>query len=63
MKEIRRMGYRFAIVFDKTVEIADKDRGNIYIADYVFINKKVIDIAKILPSIPEELLIALFMKI
>lgn len=56
VKEIRRMGYRFAIVFDKTVEIADKDRGNIYIADYVFINKKVIDIAKILPSIPEELL-------
>lgn len=55
-KKIRKMGYKFALVFNKEIEITEKDRGYIYIADYVFVDKKAINMAKVLPYIPEELL-------
>lgn len=56
IKELRKMGYKFALVFDKTVEVKAKDMGNIYVADYIFIDKKMVDTANILPNIPEELI-------
>lgn len=56
IKELRKNSYRFALVFDKEVEIKSKDIGNIYMTDYIFINKKAIDTSKVLPYIPEELL-------
>ncbi len=55
-KKIKKMGYKFALVFNKEVEINEKDRGYIYIADYIFVDKKMMNIAKILPLIPDELL-------
>ena len=56
VKEVRRRGYKFAIVFDKEITINKRDRGNIYIADYLFINKKDVNFDKIFSSIPEDLL-------
>jgi hypothetical protein len=55
VKEIRKMGYKFALVFDEHSVIKEKDRGNIYIADYIFVNKDVANMIKVLPFIPEEL--------
>lgn len=55
IKELRKSGYRFALVFDKTTEIKAKDRNSICIADYIFIDKKTVDAAVLLPNIPEEL--------
>jgi hypothetical protein len=56
VKEIRRMGYRFALLFDKETAIEEKNRGDIYIVDYIFLNKKDSNKKKILSFIPEELL-------
>lgn len=55
IKELRKSGYKFALVFDKTTEIKAKDRNCICIADYIFIDKKTVDAAVLLPNIPEEL--------
>ncbi len=56
VKGIRKMGYRYALVFDKQLDISSKDRGNIYVCDYILINKKAVDVDKILSFIPKELL-------
>lgn len=56
IKSVRKMGYRYAIVFDKETTINAKERGNIYVADYIFIDKKIVDVEKTLSFIPEELL-------
>lgn len=55
VKSIRRLGYKFALIFDEETNIKETDRGNIYIVDYIFINKNVVNMLEILPFIPEEL--------
>jgi hypothetical protein len=52
----KKSGYKFALVFDKESMIKEKDRGDIYLSDYIFVNKKTVNIKDILPFIPEELL-------
>jgi hypothetical protein len=54
--EIRKMGYKFALVFSKDTVVDEKNRGEIYISDYIFIDKKIVNTVKILPLIPTELL-------
>lgn len=56
VKKVRKIGYKFALVLDKETVIEEKDRGNIYIADYIFVDKKVVNTVKMLSFIPEELL-------
>ncbi len=56
LKKVKKMGYKFALVFNKETEIKEKNRGDLYIADYVFINKKIPNMANIISYIPEELL-------
>lgn len=56
VKRIKKMGYRFAFTFDSTIMFDEKDKGNIYIADYIFLNKKADNTSAILSIIPEELL-------
>lgn len=56
IKEIRKMGYKFALFFDKEIEIDNKDKGEIYIANYIFINKQTVNTKKILSFIPNDLL-------
>jgi signal peptidase len=56
IKKVRKMGYKFALVFNQETSVLEKNRGDIYIADYIFINKKVVNIENILSLIPEELL-------
>jgi hypothetical protein len=54
-QKIRKTGYKFAVFFDKETAIDTKNRGDIYIADYIFINKKIVNMKNILSFIPEEL--------
>lgn len=56
IKNIRKRGYRYALVFDKDINIDLKERGNVYIADYIFINKKTVDAEKIVSFIPLDFL-------
>lgn len=55
VKEVRRMGYKFALAFDKETVVKAKDKGNIYIADYIFVNNEVDVMLNVLAFIPEEL--------
>ncbi len=56
VKKIRRMDYKFALVFNNESKMEEKDCGILYIANYIFINKKAPNTEKILSYIPEELL-------
>jgi signal peptidase len=56
LKKVRKMGYKFALVFNKETTIKEKNRGDLYIADYVFINKKIPNMASVISYIPDELL-------
>lgn len=56
LKRIKKMGYKFALVFNKETTIKEKNRGDLYIADYVFINKKIPNMASVISYIPDELL-------
>jgi|GEM_PF-619076 len=56
LKRIKKMGYKFALVFNKETTIKEKNRGDLYIADYVFINKKIPNMANVTSYIPDELL-------
>lgn len=55
IKKIKKSGYKFALVFSKDSNIKEKDRGNIYIADYIFVNKKLENLAEIVSLIPDDL--------
>jgi uncharacterized protein YrzB (UPF0473 family) len=56
IKRLRKLGYKFALVFNKENPSLEKNRGNIYIADYIFIDKTAVNIENVLSFIPEELL-------
>lgn len=55
VKEFRKNGYRFAIVFEETTDIKTKDQSIINIAEFIFMSKKKVDATSMLPSIPENL--------
>lgn len=56
IKEVRKKGYKFALIFDKETVIKAKDRASLNIVNYIFVNKKVVDVVKMRSFIPEELL-------
>lgn len=56
IKEVKKEGYKFALVFEQEVNIDIKNRSKLYIADYIFINKKSENSKSIISLIPEELL-------
>lgn len=56
IKEIKQKGYKFSLVFEPGDILKESDKGSIYVADYVFINKKLIDDKQIVPFIPNELI-------
>lgn len=51
----KKDGYNFSIIYDTEVKVLYEDYGNLYIADYIFINKDDIDISKVFAFIPEEI--------
>jgi hypothetical protein len=55
IKKIKKSGYKFALVFSKDSNIKEKDCGNLYIADYIFVNKKLDNMAEIISLIPDDL--------
>ena len=56
IKKIRKKGYKFAIIFDRETKIDAKNYGDIYVADYIFVNKKIDNIVNTLSAIPDDLL-------
>lgn len=55
IKGIRKLGYKFAVVFDKQYTFRKKDYGNVYVADYIFINKKAVNAAEVMSFIPSDI--------
>lgn len=55
IKEIRQEGYKFAVMFDENYELLAKDKGNLFITNYIFIDKIIGDKDKIVSFVPEEL--------
>jgi len=55
IKQARKEGYKFALVFDKEISITQRDKANIYVADYIFVSKDVDVMLNVLSFIPEEL--------
>lgn len=56
IKRIRKSGYKFALVFYNETVINEKERGNIYIADYIFMEKGYANATNIASVIPDDLL-------
>lgn len=56
IKELKKSGYRFVLVFDENIDIKTRERSYINIAEYVFINKKAMDPTNIIANIPEDLI-------
>ncbi len=54
IKNLKKVGFRFALSLDEAVKINDKDHPMINIMDYIFINKSKFDTANIIPNLPEE---------
>ena len=55
IEEIRKEGYKFSIVFNKNIPINKQDRGIMYVAEYLFMDKKTVNTAEILSYIPEDM--------
>ena len=55
IKEVRQSGYKFAVMFDEECELLTKDKGNLFVTNYIFIDKAVADKKKIINFLPEEL--------
>lgn len=53
--KIRKQDYRFALTFDKVTMVEEKDRGDLYIVDYIFVSRKIANSIKVLSFIPEDL--------
>lgn len=56
IKKYRKFGYKFGLVLDKEISIKSAYRKNIYIVDYIFINKELKNKTKMLSFIPSELI-------
>ena len=56
IKDIRRMGYKFALAFNKETDSEEKKLSDLYVADYIFLDKKFPNALKILSFIPDDLL-------
>lgn len=54
IKKARRQGYKFALIFDKNCLLLKKDRGDIYVFDYVFVDKQDERLNEILDFVPED---------
>ena len=55
IKAKRKEGYHFVLSFDDVEKMKEKDRDNIYVADYLFVDKKMVKSTNILSYIPDDL--------
>ncbi len=53
IKKMRKQGYKFALMFKEKITVKAKDKGNVYMASYILIDKT-IDYKTMIPSIPKE---------
>lgn len=55
IKKLRKDGYHFAITLDNVKEVKAKDISILYVADYLFMDKKAVKTTDIMASIPADL--------
>ena len=51
IKDLKKSGYKFAVLFDNTVEVSETNQSILSIVDFMFMDKKKVDTNKILSSI------------
>ena len=54
IKEMKKSGYKFAVLFNNTVEVSETNQSILSIADYLVMDKKKVDTNKVLSSIHFE---------
>ena len=54
IKDMKKKGYKFAVLFSNTVEVSETNQSILSVADYIFMGKKTVDTNKILSSIHFE---------
>ena len=54
IKDMKKRGYKFAVLFNNTVEVSETNQSILSVADYLFMDKKKVDTNKILSSIHFE---------
>lgn len=55
IKKLRKDGYHFVLSFDDVEKMKEKDSDNMYVADYLFVDKKTVKSTNILAFIPDDL--------
>ena len=55
IKNIKKAGYRFGLVFEEEVELKKTQQNTVLLADYIFVNKKKIKVTKMLSFLPEDI--------
>ena len=51
IKDLKKNGYKFAVLFNNTVEVSETNQSILSISDYMFMDKKKVDTNKVLSSI------------
>ncbi len=55
IKELKKLGYRIALIFDDYVQIKAKDKPSILLAEYIFVDKKINKVLGISSMVPKDL--------
>ena len=56
IKEIRKNGYKIAVTVNKETSFEKEDINNLYIMDYIFVDKKLPNAIKMLSLVPDDIL-------
>lgn len=54
IKSMKKVGYKFGLVFEEEVELKKTQQNTVLLADYIFVNKKKIKVTKMLSFLPED---------
>lgn len=54
IKNMKKVGYKFGLVFEEEVELKKTQQNTVLLADYIFVNKKKIKVTKMLSFLPED---------
>ena len=55
IKDLKKHGYRIALVFDDYIQVKAKDKNSIPLAEYIFVDKKINKVLGINSMVPSEL--------
>ena len=55
IKKLKQQGFHFSTVLNNNSKIEEKYYKNLYLVDYIFVDKKLSNVVKVLSTLPEDL--------